>query len=75
MVVLHRFYFTFKLLAYIKCKQYGPRLDLLPREYTVVVDSKLIVAPIVGFCVCSMFCCTLLFAIILMWKRELVVLF
>ena len=35
----------------------------------------LIVAPIVGFCVCSMFCCTLLcvrssFAIILMGKRE-----
>ena len=35
----------------------------------------LIVAPIVGFCVSSMFCCTLLcvlssFAIILMGKRE-----
>ena len=43
------------------------------------MDSLLIVAPIVGFCVCSMFCCTLLcvlssFAIILMGKRELVVL-
>ena len=35
----------------------------------------LIIAPIVGFCVCSMFCCTLLcvlssFEIILMGKRE-----
>ena len=41
----------------------------------VVVDSLLIVAPIVGFCDCSMFCCALLcvhssFAIILMGKRE-----
>ena len=39
----------------------------------------LIVAPIVGFCVCSMFCCTLLcvlssFAIILTGKRELIAL-
>ena len=39
----------------------------------------LIVTPIVGFCNCSMFCCTLLyvnssFAIILMGKRELVAL-
>ena len=37
------------------------------------------VSPIVGFCVCSIFWCTLLcvlssFAIILMWKRELVAL-
>ena len=45
----------------------------------VAVDSLLIVAPIVGFCVCSMFCCTLLcvissFTIILMGKRELVAL-
>ena len=44
-----------------------------------MVDSLLIVAPIVGFCVCSVFCCTLLcvlssFAIILTGKRELVVL-
>ena len=35
-----------------------------------------IVTPIMGFCICSMFCCTLLyvhssFAIILMGKREL----
>ena len=42
----------------------------------VVVDSFLIVSPIVGFCNCSMFCCALLcvhfsFAIILMGKREL----
>ena len=39
----------------------------------------LIVTPIVGFCNCFMFCCTLLyvhssFAIILMGKRELVAL-
>ena len=45
----------------------------------MVVDSLLIVASIVGFCVCSMFCCALLcvlssFAIILMEKRELVAL-
>ena len=44
-----------------------------------VVDSLLIVTPIVGNCNCSMFCCTLLyvhssFAIILMGKGELVVL-
>ena len=43
------------------------------------MDSLLIVASIVGFCVCSMFCCTLIcvlsrFAITLMRKRELVVL-
>ena len=41
----------------------------------VVVDSLLIVAPILGFCSCSMFCCALLFdrfsfAIILMGRRE-----
>ena len=47
---------------------------------SVVVDSFLIVTPIVGFCNCSMFCCALLyvhssFAIILVGKRELVVLF
>ena len=46
---------------------------------SVVVDSLLIVTPIVGFCNCSMFCCALLyvhssFAIILMWKREMVAL-
>ena len=39
-----------------------------------------IVTPIVGICKCSMFCCKLLyvhtsFAIIFMWKRELVALF
>ena len=44
---------------------------------SVVVDSLLIVTPIVGFCNCSMFCCALLcvhsnFAIIWMGKRELV---
>ena len=46
---------------------------------SVVVDSLLIVTPIVRFCNCSMFCCALLyvhssFAIILMGKRELVAL-
>ena len=46
---------------------------------SVVVDSLLIVTPIVGFCNCSMFCYALLcvhssFAIILMGKRELVAL-
>ena len=46
---------------------------------SVVVDFLLIVAPIVGVCNCSMFCCTLLYvhfsiAIILMGKRELIAL-
>ena len=41
----------------------------------MVVDSLLIVTPIVGFRNCSMFCCAMLcvlssFAIILMGKRE-----
>ena len=45
----------------------------------VFVDFLLIVAPIVGVCNCSMFCCTLLYvqfsiAIILMGKRELIAL-
>ena len=44
-----------------------------------MVDFLFIVAPIVGFCNCSMFCCTLLYvhssiAIILMGNRELVAL-
>ena len=45
---------------------------------SVVVDLSFIAAPIVGVCncICSMFCCALLyvnssFAIILMGKREL----
>ena len=42
---------------------------------SVVVDSLLIVTPIVGFCNCSMFCCALLcdhsnFAIVSLGKRE-----
>ena len=47
---------------------------------SVVVDSLLIATPIVGFCGCSMFWCTLLcvhssfFEIILMEKKELVAL-
>ena len=39
----------------------------------VVVDMLLSVAPIVVFCVCSMFCCALhyvLFVIILMGKKS-----
>ena len=45
----------------------------------MVVDSLLIVTPIVGLCNCSMFCCALLcihssFAIISMGKTELVTL-
>ena len=48
-------------------------------RHFVVVDSLLIVTPIVGICNCSMFCCALLyvhssFSIILMGKRELVAL-
>ena len=49
-------------------------------QCSVVVDFLfIIVTPIVGVYNCSMFCCTVLyvnssFAIILMWKRELVVL-
>ena len=44
-----------------------------------VVDFLSIVTPIVGVCICSMFCCTLLYvhssiAIILMGKRELIAL-
>ena len=46
---------------------------------SVAVDSLLIVTFIVGFCNCSLFCCTLLyvhssFAIILIGKRKLVTL-
>ena len=46
---------------------------------SVVVDFLFIVTPIVGVCNCSMFCCMLLYvhssiAIILMGKRELIVL-
>ena len=42
----------------------------------VVVNLLFIVAPVVGFCICSMFCCTFLFVpsglvIILVGKREL----
>ena len=43
---------------------------------SVVVDFLFIVAPVVGVCNCSVFCCTLFYvhfsiAIILMGKREL----
>ena len=55
------------------------RLLSVLRWWFFVVDSFLIVTPIVGFCNCSMFCYALLyvlfsFAIVLMEKRELVVL-
>ena len=55
------------------------RLLSVLRSGSVVVDFLFIVAPIVGVCNCSMFCCTLLYvhssiAIILMGKRELVAL-
>ena len=61
------------------------KMHLSPSVALAAVCSKavvlllLIVIPIVGFCNCSMFCCALLcvhscFAIILMEKRELVVL-
>ena len=50
-------------------------LSVLGRRFcSVVVDLFLIVAPVVGFCVCSMFSCALLcvlsrFVIILLRKR------
>ena len=51
----------------------------LAAVHSKVVDSLLIVTPMVGFCNCSMFCCALLcvlssFAIIFMGKIELVAL-
>ena len=50
------------------------------RSKVVILLLLLIVAPILRFCVCSMFCCKLLciltsFAIIMIGKRELVTLF
>ena len=47
---------------------------------SVIADFLFIVTPIVGVCNCPMFCCTLRYvhssiAIILMGKRELLVLF
>ena len=63
---------------------YSPIRLALAYDVVIAHISKtaallLIVALIVGFCVCSMFCCDLLcvlscFAIILMGKRELVAL-
>ena len=54
-------------------------MDLAADYSKAVVLLFLIVIPIVGFCNCYMFCCALLcvhsrFAIILMGRRELVVL-
>ena len=45
----------------------------------LLLNFLFIVTPIVGVCICSMFCCTLLYvhssiAIILMGKRELIAL-
>ena len=55
------------------------RLLSVIRRRFAVVESLLIVAPLLWFCVCSMFNCTLFcvpfsFAIILMGKRNLVAL-
>ena len=36
-------------------------VESLIRHGSVVVDSLLIVSSIVGFCICSMFCCALLY--------------
>ena len=46
---------------------------------SVVVDCLFVVAPILGVCGCSIFCCTLLcvhsgVAVVLMGKRELIAL-
>ena len=48
-------------------------------QWRLLTSCSSIVTPIVGFCDCSMFCCTFLYvhssiAIILMGKRELVAL-
>ena len=57
----------------------GPPVANAAVCYKAVVVFLFIVTPIVGVCYCSMFCCTLLYvhssiAIILMGKRELIVL-
>ena len=75
--------FVFRVVGYC-CSNFNrtsctQTVESLIRHGSVVVDSLLIVTPIVGFCNCSMFCCALLyvhssFAIILMGKRELVAL-
>ena len=63
----------------ISMKVLGKLKPLDQQSGSVVIDSMLMVTPIVGFCNCYMFCCALLyvhsnFAIILMGKRELVAL-
>ena len=62
-----------KLYIYLKLVKLMPCAKVIKS----LKDSMLIVTLIVGFCYCSMFCCSLLyvhssFAIILMRKRELV---
>ena len=54
-------------------------LSVMLSKIMLIIKAMLIVTTIMGFCNCSMFCCALLyahssFAIILMGKRELVVL-
>ena len=63
-----------------QCGAFGPPVfwaAVRSNSGSVVVGLLFIVAPVVGVCGCSMFCCTLLyvpssFAIILTGKRELV---
>ena len=72
----HLLFLSWHILSYAV---YGLTLEVFGGG-SVVVDSLLIVAPIVRFCNCSLFCCALLcvhssFAIISMGKRELVAMF
>ena len=60
-------------------KQRNGSKPIHTEKCSVVVDSLLIVNPILGFCNCSMFCCAILcvhssFTIISVGKRELVAL-
>ena len=62
------------VLGYCECISFAHTI-----LWKVVVDFLFILTPIVGVCICSMFCCTLLYvhssiAIILMGKRELIAL-
>ena len=70
--------YTSKGMSWMKHLQSKVNINT-SKSGSVVVDSLLIVTPIVGFCNCSMFCCALLrvhssFAIILIGKRKLVAL-
>ena len=60
-------------------KSYLPPVTNTYTHVFIGFDFLFIVTPIVGVCICSMFCCTLLYvhssiAIILMGKRELIAL-